>query len=386
MQRGPLSRVQIAELTHLSKPTVSAIVSRLETEGWVQPAGRSSGGVGRNAALYGLNGRAGFTIGIDLGGTKVRGAIADLHGSILAEEVEPTDVRGGEHVVEQITRLCRRLAGTVAAEALTRVRSMAVGSPGVLHPATGRIDLSFNIPTFGEVHLREELADALDVPVTVENDVNMAAIGERWSGLAVDARNFVFIAIGTGIGMGVVADGELRRGESGAAGEISYLPLGTDPMDPVNHRKGAFEEAVGGAAIVRRYQAAATSEGAPAYEDVPAIFDAVSRGEPVATAVVRAVAQDVALGIAAAVAVLDPGLVILGGGIGSEAVLADEVVAAVPRVTPLGTRVEVSRLGHRASLVGAVAVGLRAAHESLFVATASGRWSLPSAPTDRSPA
>lgn len=381
-----ISRARMADATGLSKPTVSEIVSDLLAEGWIRQAGETSGRAGRTASLYELNGGAGFTIGIDLGGTKLRGAIADLGGVLLSEDVEPTDVRGGGHVVEQIVRLCRRLADTVGRDTMSRVRSVAVGSPGVLHPHTGRIDLSFNIPTFGDVHLRDELTESLGVPVVVENDVNMAALGERWAGLATDARNFVFIAVGTGIGMGVVADGELRRGESGAAGEIAYLPLGSDPLEPENHRKGAFEEAVAGAAIVRRYREAAAREGGPAYETVPDIFAAADRDEPSAVATVQAVALDLALGIAAAVAVLDPGLVILGGGIGSERIFADAVVTAVPRVTPLTTRVVASRLGHRAALVGAVSVGLRAAHEGLFVAGSSQPWPLPAPPTERSPA
>lgn len=384
IRRGTCSRSQIADDTGLSKPTVSEIITALEVEGLVQQVGRTSGGAGRNAALYGLHGGAGFTIGIDLGGTKVRGAIADLHGTLLAEDVEPTDTRGGSHVVEQINRLCRRLAAAVGPKTMGLVRSVAVGSPGVLHPETGRIDLSFNIPTFGDVHLRDELAAALDVPVTIENDVNMAALGERWAGLASEARNFVFIAVGTGIGMGVVADGELRRGESGASGEISYLPIGGDPQDPENRRKGTFEEVVAGAAIVRRYrEQAARSDGTP-YDNVPAIFAAAAEGNAVAIQTIRAVADDLALGIAAAVAVLDPGLVILGGGIGSERILADEVIDAVPKVTPLGARVVVSDLGHRASLVGAVSVGLRAAHEALFMAGTAQRWPLPA--PQRSPA
>ncbi len=382
---APVSRAQVAETTGISKPTVSAIVAQLEEEGWVQRTGHTSGGIGRSAVLYELNGRAGLTIGIDLGGTKLRGAIADLHGEILEEQVEPTDVRGGGHVVDQIDRLCRRLADQVGPDAASLIRSVAVGSPGVLHPITGRIDLSFNIPTFGDIHLRDELTARLEVPVVIENDVNMAALGERWSGLGRETRNFVFIAIGTGIGMGVVADGELRRGESGAAGEISYLPLGADPLDRRNHRRGALEEAVAGDAILCRYRDAAAEANAPSYTSVPEIFDAVRRGEAVAARLVEDVALDVALGVAAVVAVLDPRVVILGGGIGSEPVMAEPVIAAIDRVTPLAPKVLVSELGHRAALVGAVAVGLHAAHESLFAATNPQPLRLPSAP-DRSPA
>lgn len=305
-------------------------------------------------------------------------AVADLRGDVLVEEAIATDRRGGRHVVRQIERLCRRLADQVAPDAWDRVRAVAVGSPGVLDPVTGGMDLAFNIPTFGDIHLGDELSEALALPVLVENDVNMAALGEQWAGLAAGRANFVFVAVGTGLGMGLVVDGELRRGRRGAAGEIAYIPMGADPLDPATHVKGPLEEAVAGAAIVRRH-AQLASPGGPALTTVPDVFAAADRGDATAVRVVEGVALDLALGIAAVAAVLDPELVVLGGGIGSQPLLAEHVCAALPRVTPLSPQVAISGLGHRASLVGAVAVGLRATQESLFdVDEQPVPWTLPS--------
>ena len=379
VREGPISRVDVAEATGLSKPTVSSIVAELVDEGWIADAGVRTGSVGRAATLFVLDGRSGYAIGVDLGGTKTRAAIADLNGELLAELVEPTDPAGGVAVVEQIAALCRRLADEAGADGLSRVRAVAVGSPGVLDPVTGGMDLAFNIPTFGDVHLRDELTARLGLPVIVENDVNMAAIGEQWRGLAAGRRDFAFVAVGTGLGMGIVVDGELRRGHRGAAGEIAYLPIGADPFDPDNQRKGPLEEAVAGAAIVRRYGEQAAQDGAPALETVPDVFAAAERGEQPATKVVEQVARDLALGIVAVVAVLDSELIVLGGGIGSTPLFARHVEVALASATSLVPEVAVSALGHRASLVGAVAVGLRAAHEGLFAADGQpGAWSLPS--------
>lgn len=362
LRQGPVSRTRLAEATDLSKPTVSEIVGDLVTEGWLSAVGEQRGTVGRNSALYAFRGASGRVVGIDLGGTKMRAAIANLDGRIIDELVEATDVRGGEYVVAQMVGICRRLAG----DDWKLVTSVAVGSPGVLNPVTGGMDLAFNIPTFGDIHVRDELESALGVPVIVENDVNMGALGEQWYGHAVGAKDVVFVAVGTGLGMGVIADGQLRRGSRGAAGEIAYLPLGADPLDAANQRKGPLEEAVAGAAIVRRYQDAVLS-GDPDLAAVPDILDAATEGQPLASRVVREVARDLALGLVAVVAVLDPELVVLGGGIGSNeafAIHVREVLAEVTQQEP--PNLVVSALSHRASLAGALAVALEASYDRLF--------------------
>ena len=310
-------------------------------------------------------GRSGYVVGVDLGGTKTRAAIADLEGEILTEQVEPTDPNGGTAVIDQIAALCRRLADEVDAGGWDHVEAVAVGGPGVVEPSTGRMDLAFNVSAAGDVQLGEGLSARLGRRVIVDNDVNMAAIGEQWRGRAHGKRNVAFVAVGTGLGMGVVMDGTLRRGHRGSAGEIAYLPLGTDPFDPANQRRGPLEEAVAGEAIVRRYREEARASGAPILNTVPEVFDAAERGNRSAVVVMEQVARDLALGIAAVVAVLDPELIVLGGGIGSTVPFASRVESALDSATSLPTVMAISELGHRASVVGAVAVALRAATNEL---------------------
>jgi glucokinase len=293
---------------------------------------------------------ASYVAAVDLGGTKVRAALADLTGDILAEDVASTDPRGGRSVVEQTATLVRKLASQAGVD-WDEVRVTAVGSPGAHHPATGAVRLAPNIARFGELDVRAELAGQLGHPVILDNDVNMAAFGEQWRGSARDHRDFVFVAVGTGIGMGIVVDGRLCRGAHGAAGEISYLPIGADPFDPAIHTRGALEEAVAGAAIAARYQEA-TGEQAT----VPTVFERAAAGDGSARAAVEDEARLIALAVVAVTAVLDPELVVLGGGIGSRAELLGPVRRWIGRLRTGGPVVTTSVLGHRAGLIGAIAV------------------------------
>ncbi len=375
VQRGPISRAALAQELGLSKPTVSAIVRSLEEAGWIHASGSARGPLGRSAVSYRLSARAGHVAGVDLGGTKIRAAICGLDGGVLVEDATDTDERGGEHVVTQIAALVRALAGRADAE-WGSVHAVAVGSPGVAHPETGVMELAPNIPAFGDVPLRDRLAEELGVPVELENDVNMAALGEHWQGHGRGVDDFVFVALGTGIGMGVIVDGDLRRGTRGAAGEIAYLPLGADPFDPATHLHGALEEAVSGVALVRRYLELAATDHADRRR-APEVFAAARAGEEQARQAIADQARVTAVAIAAVAAVLDPALVVLGGGIGSQPELRDGIRTWLPRLMTTPIRVETSRLLDRASLVGAIHVALRTAHRSLFGADRGAAPALP---------
>ncbi|HEV7898590.1 MAG TPA: ROK family protein [Planosporangium sp.] len=302
----------------------------------------------------------GSVAGVDLGGTKVRAALADLTGRIMAEDVVSTDPRGGTAVAEQIVTLIRSLASRAGVD-WTDIRATAVGSPGVPDPETGAIDLSPNISSFDSLDLRRELAERLGHPVVLDNDVNLAAFGEQRMGSGREHRDFVFVAVGTGIGMGIVVNGELCRGARGAAGEISYLPIGADPFDPANQVRGALEEAVAGATIAQRYEEA-TGERV----SVPVVFERAGAGDEHALAAIEDEARLIALAVAAVGAVLDPEAVVLGGGIGSRVEMLDPVRRWLTRLGTHAPAVKTSQLGHRAALIGAIAA---ARHEVVGVAS-----------------
>jgi predicted NBD/HSP70 family sugar kinase len=361
LRHGPTSRADLAKLTGLSKQTISDVVRELEAGGWLSPLGRTVGRPGRSAITYDINGRAALAVAIDLGGTKIHAAIGDLLGNMLSESLEPTAPDGGTALVEQIGWTVTGLAGKAGIE-MRELRFAVLGSPGVFHPETGRIAIAPNIPRIDSIDFRGLLAERLGMPIIIENDVNLAARGEQWRGRAAGLRNFVFIALGTGIGMGIVADGQLLRGASGAAGEIGYLPLGGDPYDPRGFSLGALETAVGSLGIARRY----AGYGGQAGTSVRDIFTQFGAGEPAAIAAIEETARQVAPAIAAVGAVLDPEIVILGGSIGARQELVEAIRRFLPRCTPQPPRIEASTLGARAALVGGLGVAVSRMHDELF--------------------
>jgi glucokinase len=306
------------------------------------PSGRS----GREGALV---------LGVDLGGTKVRAAIADSAGDVLAETTAATDARGGRHVAEQIALLARGLVRTAGA-APERVVAGAVGTPGVPDEKSGTLDLSPNLGGLASVSLRDELAHRLGHPVVLDNDVTAAAVGERCVGSARGCDDFVFIAVGTGVGMGIVSGGRLLRGAHGAAGEIGYLPLGTEPFDPANQHRGALEEATAGERVAARFRAATGMS-----MSTRQVFDLAARGEHEALTVVDEHARYLALAITAITAVLDPELVVLGGGVGSRPELLGPVRASLAQLGKASVDVRTSSLGNRAAVLGALNLALSAA-------------------------
>jgi predicted NBD/HSP70 family sugar kinase len=358
---GPVSRVAISKATGLSKQTVSEVVRELEAEGWLRPTGQTSGCIGRTATTYEICPDAAFILGVDLGGAKIHAAIANLACHVVIEESEATAPAGGLTVVQQIANLASRLAGD-AGIASDKIRLAAIGSPGVVDHASGSIRLAPNIPGFETLDVVGALRDALGTEVIVENDVNMAAIGEQWLGKARGKSTFAFLALGTGFGMGVLSDGKLMRGARGAAGEIAYLPIGGDPFDAATREHGTLETAVGAAGILRRYRAA----GGASAESVRDIFDAMAAGDAVARATIEETARLIALTTLTVATLLDPELIVLGGSIGARLELVERVRALLAGCMPNPVLVEASALGNRAGIIGALAFAINNIHNSLF--------------------
>jgi predicted NBD/HSP70 family sugar kinase len=362
-RQGPLSRAQTARISGLSKPTVSLSLAALLDAGLVREVGRSRGDRGPSALLYELNPLAGWVVGIDVGRIWVRAAIADIAGTIVARRDERAKVSSAKTLIGQIGSVARRLAGDAGVQ-WAQVTHAALGSPGVFDPSHGYVAMAPNLPGWGRHGLVEAVREELGTNVNFENDVNLAALAERAHGHGRNVSNFVFLSVGTGIGMALVIDGELYRGAHGAAGEIAYMPLGMgDPHDPANRRRGAFEEAAAAAGVVR----IARKLGMRMPLSPERIFTAARRGHIVASRVVQEEAARLALAIATVTPVLDPELVILGGGIGRNGdLLLAPIEAELRQLLPFRPRVVVSALGGDAVLRGAVATALDVARDRVF--------------------
>ncbi len=362
-RRGPLSRAQVARVSGLSKPTVSLALTGLLDANLVREVGRSRGERGPSALLYELNPAAGWVVGIDVGRRWARAAIADIAGNIVARTDERAKVGSAKTLVGQIGGIARRLAAEAGVD-WSQVTHAVLGSPGVFDPARDHVAMAPNLPGWSRHGLVEAVRDQLGTNVTFENDVNLAALAEWEHGLGRNVDTFVFMAVGTGVGMALVIEGRLYRGAHGAAGEIAYMPIGVgDPRDPSNRRRGALEEAASAAGVVR----IGRELGLPGAVTAERIFAAARRGDSVARKVVETEARRLAMAIATVTPMLDPELVILGGGIGRNGdLLLEPIELELRRLVPFRPRVVVSALGQDAVLQGAVAIALEVARERVF--------------------
>ncbi|MDA9494842.1 ROK family transcriptional regulator [Bradyrhizobium sp. CCBAU 11361] len=372
-----VSRAEIARSTGLSKQTISEVMRDLERDGWVHEDGQIQGSVGRSAVTYALRPDAAFVLGIDLGGTKLHIALADLHGEIVAESIEPTSSDGGAAVVAQIERMKDALLQQASVSA-QRLRGGVMGSPGMVDPASGSIVIAPNIPGLDSLDVRAALRERLGIDITIENDVNLAAIGEHWRGNSRRARSFAFIAVGTGIGMGIFSDGYLVRGARGAAGEIAYLPLGGDPYDARGLRFGTLETAIGSAGIIERYLGLGGSPGSTVRD----VFDRLEI-EEAARITIDEVSRILTTAILAVHSILDSEIIILGGSIGARPELKLRIDEHLGRCMREPVRIELSALGNRATLIGAIGSAIDLVHRSQFgIGRDAGPLALPAAAAD----
>ncbi|QIS16516.1 ROK family transcriptional regulator [Nocardia arthritidis] len=359
---GPASRGELAKACGLSKPTVSAALSGLEEAGLVCLVGSLSGRPGPTTAIYDVNVRAGVVAGVDIGRNWIRLAIADLRGEFIGRRDVRNTARSSADLVRRVRTLAHRVADECGID-WTTVDYAVIGSPGVLNPSTGRLDYAPNLPGWGRAGLVEQLRGALEVESAIENDINLAALGELTFGAGVGIRNFVLISIGTGVGMGIVINGELYVGSTGAAGEVSFLPAADVDASPLDARERGMTETAAAASGVAH---TAVLAGLPAgsAEDV---FAAAAAGDPRARAVVESEGRRIGALITAVAAILDPELVVLGGGIGHNLDSLREAIAArISELGPLRPRVVASALGSDGVLSGAVSRALDVARDRLF--------------------
>ena len=313
---GPSSRPDLARIAGLSKPTVSQALANLESVGLVRPVGPASPSLGRTAMLYEVDPTAGYVVGIDIGRAWIRVAAADLSGEIVARRDERNRARSGSALVRSVAAVAHEV---VEAAGLTwkQVQHTVVGGPGVFDPDSDRLRHAPNVPGWSRPGVMSELREALPPTVALDNDANLAAVGERSYGSGRDARTFVYVSVGTGIGMGVIIDGELYRGAHGAAGEVGYLPLGEDGAGGAAgldaRRRGILEEAASADAVVRT----AKRLGMQGATSAKRVFAAARAGDELALAAVDAEAQRLALVVGTVAAIVDPEFVLLGGGVGS---------------------------------------------------------------------
>lgn len=359
LRDGATSRASLSRVTGLSKQTISEVMLVLAERGWVRESGKISGGVGRTAVRYEIDARAGFALGLDLGASTLRGVLTDISGTVVAEH-EMTADKNPSALPGQTLALKAALLAAADAPA-DRLQIATVATPGVMTPQ-GRLELAPNLPGVASLDLADQLRKALNCQVIFENDVNAAALGEYWEAGENADDHFAFVSLGTGVGLGILVEGRLLRGASSAAGEIGYLPLGGDPFAAASLDQGALESSLGAAGILARYQ----EYGGSRATSVRDVFDRLGSGDAAAQHAIDEAARLAALVVVTIGAVIDPDRIVFGGNIGGRPELVHRIKAILPSVQRRPIRVEVSRLGARATVLGAAAMSLGEMHNSLF--------------------
>ena len=398
-QEGPLTAGQLKQLTGLSRPTVADLVERLTASGLIEMAGESGEQRrGPNARLYGIVADRAYLAALDVRLEGVSVVVSDLVGRVLAEASVPIDGASGTGpAVEQAVALVERAAKEAGAEHL---HTVGVGAPGLIDPATGELRDTTGLPAW---HRRLVAALHERLPgthIVVENETNLAALAEQRDGAAHDRDTFVLFWLGMGIGAAVVLDGALRRGASGGAGEIGFLPVpGTRGFPSATDCEGGFHSLAGAAAVLELARECGVlgraGEGAGAAGVVRWAVGEVSGGGAggdvgvgagagdggdvgvdagagdggdLAARFLDALADRLALGVASVVALLDPGCVVLGGEVGQAGgdELAVRVAERITRMSPLPAEVRPSVLGGAAVLRGALLTAQDGAQGELF--------------------
>ena len=361
---GATSRAELARLTGLSKPTVSTALGRLEHGGLVREIGKQAmAGRGRSPVLYEADPTAGYAIGVDVGRSWIRVGVADLDGTVVGRSDCRNEAADADGIVDTIVAQAH-LAAAQADVDWPRVLHTVVGSPGVIDTATNELRYAVNLPGWGRREVTDRLAAKLGTGLEVLNDANLAALGEHAAGSGRDRRLFVYLHIGTGLGSGIVVDGKLFPGAHGAAGEVGYLPYGPYNEDRARAR-GLLEDAAAADSVVAIARELGMADAASAKD----VFLAARAGNTTALEVVRREAERLAYAVASIAAVIDPELIVLGGGIGDSAdLLLEPLRTTLDKMTPLVPELAASVLGANAVLEGALASGVRTVRGLVFEA------------------
>ncbi|MFF2040509.1 ROK family transcriptional regulator [Kitasatospora sp. NPDC058170] len=370
LEQGPLTATELRDLTGLSRPTVSDLLERLQRGGLVAVVGeRGEQRRGPNARLYALVASRAHLAAVDVRESGASLVVADLAGRTLGAAEVPVEGPGDDGTA---ARIVRTLLDTAREAGVEQLHTVAVGAPGLVDPATGRLHSTGALPAW-HAELLAELRDLPGTEVILENEVNLAGRAEYRIGAARGRDTFVLMWLGHSVGAAVILDGKLRRGASGGTGEICFLPVpGTVGLPSATSCEGGFHDLVGSAAVCGLARAhglpADPADDASAAEAaVHAALGALGEGEP-GGPFLDELAERIAVGAASVCVVLDPGCVVLGGEIGRAggAELAGRVELRLTVLSPLRTEVRAGTAGGGAVLAGAVLTAGDAVRRDLF--------------------
>ena len=355
-RESPISRTAIAERLDVSLPTVMRIVDTLVEDGFVRLHNATEWSGGRRRPLLELDTQGFAVLGVDLGGTKMYGAICNLGGAMI-DEVDIT--RHGSTGEDSFNNLVTLIDSLLASPRLAgrRVRGIGVGAPGITLRQEGIVKWAFQL-RWQDFPLKARLAGRYNLPIAVDNDVNLAALGELWFGAGQNVQNMILVAVGTGIGAGIIVDGALYRGAHEAAGEIGSMLTGREFLGQNYQDFGALESVASGTGIAERARRALKSRrSTTGLESLLAeeVFEAARQGQRWARNIIDDTVDYLAVAIANLNASFDPEIIILGGGVSRSAdLLVEPILRRIAPCLPTVPKLVVSSLGRRAAVMGIV--------------------------------
>ena len=363
----PVSRAQLNEALNPSRGKISAEVGRLIEAGLLAEEGFADSEGGRRSSLLGIPRSAGLIAAVDVGATSIDVALTTLGSELLAHRSEPADVRDGPRpVIDRVKRLLAQLLEERVARPQD-VLAIGVGVPGPVEQTSGRLTVPPIMPGWDRFPIREAFAGEYAAPVFVDNDVNIMALGEHWGGVAKGLDDVIFVKVGTGIGSGIIVGGRLHRGAQGCAGDFGHICVHPEGPLCLCGNTGCLEAMAAAPAIVlEAEECAREGESSPLMAvlqekgelNMTDVGEAAKRGDYCALTVIRKSGRLIGQTLAAAVNVLNPSMIIVGGGVSrlGNTLLAEIRSAVYQRSLPLATRnlpIVMSELDDVAGVVGA---------------------------------
>ncbi|MER6218271.1 MULTISPECIES: ROK family transcriptional regulator [unclassified Streptomyces] len=363
---GSLTQAEIARTTGLSAATVSNIVRELKEGGTVEVTDTSAGG--RRARSVSLSGDAGIVIGVDFGHTHLRVAVGNLAHQVLAEESEPLDVDASwVDGFDRAEALVGRLVAQIGV-ARDKVIGVGLGVPGPIDVESGTLGSTAILPGWAGINPRQELSQRLGVPVHVDNDANLGALGELVWGSGRGVRDLAYIKVASGVGAGLVINGQIYRGPGGTAGEIGHITL--DESGPVCRcgNRGCLETFAAARYVLPLLQGSHGPE-----LTMEKVVELAREGDPGCRRVITDVGRHVGSGVASLCNLLNPSRIVLGGSLAEagELVLAPIRESVGRYAIPSAARqlsVLTGSLGARAEVLGALALVLSEMGDSTVLA------------------
>lgn len=368
-ERNYKSNAELEQASGLSRSRVSAAVAVLKSKGLIETHTKHRRKGDRNSRPLDRGAAGGHVVGIDIGGSNLRIALADMKGTVCGRW--STSTRGKtspDMVIEQIRTGVVNLLKQASVPSRSLL-AVAAGAPGITNRDAGVVIATSYLKGWKNVPLRSLLESAFGVPAAVENDVRLGAIGEHWQGAAHGVRNFVFLAIGTGIAMGAFVNGQLVHGADWAAGEVGYMLVPGTPETPLRRGEpGALESVIGGEGIKAQWLHSRSGNGSsfPSNLTATEIFDRAHTGDPLAKTVLDRTAGLLASAMYNISLVLNSSLFVLGGGVGVNIPLREATQRILKRYhSPVPPRLVLSRLGQDAQLMGTIRLALDKAEQVL---------------------